>query len=171
MHRYFLRCTGCGPDHEDDGLRTACDAAHAPSLLRTVYAEKRFTPDCSARGILRYRQWLPVRNAPAASSLCATFQSEGLNAALKTPNLWLAFSGYWPQREAFLTTATFKELEAQAVVSRFPRDGTVLVAPSAGNTAVSLAAAGSAAAVAALIVVPESIVRSLRFVQPIEECG
>ena len=170
MDRYFLRCTGCGRDHEDDGLRTACDGTHAPSLLRTVYAEKRFNPDLNARGILRYRQWLPVRNPPAASGLCATFQSEALNAALQTPNLWLAFSGYWPQRGAHLTTATFKELEAQAVVSRFPRDGTVLVAPSAGNTAASLAAACSAAQLPALIVVPESVISSLRFAQPIDEC-
>jgi cysteate synthase len=170
MGQYFLRCTGCGRDHEDDGLRTACGGAHAPSLLRTVYAEKRFNPDQLGRGILRYRQWLPLRNAPATSGLSATFQSDALNALLETPNLWLAFSGYWPQRGAFLTTATFKELEAQAIVSRFPRDGTVLVAPSAGNTAASLAAACSAGRIPALIVVPDGALAGLRFAQPIEEC-
>lgn len=170
MGCYFLRCMGCGRDHEDDGLRTACERTHAPSLLRTVYAEKRFNPDTLGRGILRYRQWLPLRNPPVTSGLSATFQSDALNAVLQTPNLWLAFSGYWPERGAFLTTATFKELEAQAIVSRFPRDGTVLVAPSAGNTAASLAAACSAGRIPALIVVPDDALAALRFAQPLEEC-
>ena len=169
MGSYFLRCTGCGREHHDDGLRIRCENPHAPSLLRSVYPEKRFNPDQHAPGILRYRQWLPLRSLVASAPLPATFQSEALNKMLGTPNLWLAFNGFWPARGANLVTATFKELEALAVVSRFPRDGRVLVAPSAGNTAVSLAAACSAADIPALIVIPQDAIPSLRFAEPLRD--
>ncbi|MDQ6931359.1 MAG: cysteate synthase [Candidatus Eremiobacteraeota bacterium] len=160
---YVLRCTGCGSEHDDDGLRVQCGTAHAPSMLRTLYSERTFAPDPHATGILRYRNWLPIRNAVPAAPRTVTFQSDSLNRALQTPNLWIAFNGFWPARNAHFLTATFKELEAHAVVARFPRDGTVLVAPSAGNTAVALAAACSAARIPALIVVPDGAIPGLRF--------
>ena len=169
MGNYVLRCTACGRDHADDGLRVHCDASHGPSFLRTVYGSAPFKAHENERGILRYKQWLPLRNEVEGTGLTATFQSATLNRALDTPNLWIAFNGYWPQRGAHLTTATFKELEALAVVGRFPRDGTVLVTASAGNTAVSLASACSRAGIPALIVVPQRVIPALRFSEPLAD--
>ncbi|MDP9017902.1 MAG: cysteate synthase [Candidatus Eremiobacteraeota bacterium] len=169
MSKHVLRCTACARDHEDDGFRFTCASSHAPSLLRSVYEETSFLPQESS-GISRYAHWLPARNRIPSTARTATFQSDALNRALGTPNLWLAFNGFWPDRGAHLEHATFKELEAAAVVARFPRDGTVLVAASAGNTATSLAAACSLAQIPAVIVVPQRAIGALRFVNPPHKC-
>lgn len=166
---YVLRCTGCGNEHDDDGLRVQCGNRHAPSMLRTRYSERSFLPDQRASGILRYRDWLPIRTDVPPCARTATFQIDRLNRELQTPNLWIAFNGFWPARGAHFLTATFKELEAHAVVARFPRDGTVLVAPSAGNTAVALAFACSTADIPALIVIPDAAVPGLRFPAALNE--
>ncbi|HLI97326.1 MAG TPA: cysteate synthase [Candidatus Baltobacteraceae bacterium] len=167
---YRLRCLGCGAGYRDDGLRLHCEHEHAPALLRTEYALTRFTPDEGAKGIMRYRHWLPVRSQSSYDvPRSAIFQSATLNAHFRTPNLWLAFNGYWPARGALLPTGTFKDLESAAVLARFPRNRTLVVA-SAGNTAAALARACSMQQRRAIIVVPESAAAHLERRGPFDAC-
>lgn len=167
---YRLVCLGCEAEFPDDGVVLRCPGDHAPALLRTRYAARRFTPDESAAGIMRYRQWLPLRDHGSAEApRTAVFTSSALNAVLGTPNLWLAFNGYWPARGAMMPTGTFKDLETAAVLARFPRDR-VLVAASAGNTAASLARACSLQRRGAIIVVPESALQRLQQRGPFDPC-
>ena len=100
-----------------------------------------------------------------------TYQSQKLNAALDLPNLWIAFSGYWPERGARLETFTFKELEVFGVLSRMPTSRMrVLVVASAGNTAAAFARACSQNEIPCLIVVPMAGMRKLRFPRPLSQC-
>jgi cysteate synthase len=81
--------------------------------------------------------------------------------------LWIAFSGWWPQRGATLPTGSFKDLEAVSVLRRQnPADTRTLVISSAGNTALAFARACSENDIRALIVVPlrgwEEVMRGVR---------
>lgn len=155
MAGYSLFCVACGQTYADDGLRLRCDASHEPALLRTRYAQTRLTTDPQASGLARYAAWLPLRHAlrpmPAYS---VTFRSDGLARALGLRDLWIAFSGHWPERGAFAPTATFKDVEAAAITARFASEQRIMVTASAGNTAAALALACSDAHVPVRIVTP-----------------
>ncbi len=162
-------CPTCGLRTIDDGSITGCPAGHRPSLLRTEYDQRDFRIDHSTAGMLRYREWLPIREPIETNVGTVILQSAALNARLRTPNLRLAFNGFWPERGARLPSGTFKDLEAVGMLARFPRDGRTLVAASAGNTAVALASAASAYALPTTIVVPESALPRIAFARPLHE--
>ncbi|MCG6498019.1 cysteate synthase [Kitasatospora sp. A2-31] len=152
---YLLRCPVCRESYQDDGLRLDCGAAHRPGLLSTEYATA-FVPGPGS-GPFRYRCWLPTagRALPEGSG-GVTYRAERLGRALGLAELWVAFSGYWPERGAALATGSFKELEAQAVLARLPERPPVLVVASAGNTAAAFQRACSQQAVECVLVVPET---------------
>ncbi len=161
--QYRLLCPTCGLQLIDDGVVTHCSGAHRLSLLRTEYAERAFRIDSTTKGMLRYRAWLPLREEVETDFGTVILRSAALNAYLATPNLYLAINGFWPERGARLPSGTFKDIEAIAILGRFPRDGRTLVAASAGNTAVALASAASIYGVPTLIVVPESALPRIAF--------
>ena len=161
--RYRLLCPTCELQIIDDGTVTHCSVEHRRSLLRTEYDERRFRIDRTTQGMLRYRAWLPLREEVETDFGTVILKSEALNAHLKTPNLYLAVNGFWPERGARLPSGTFKDIEAIAILGRFPRDGRTLVAASAGNTAVALAGAASIYGVPTVIVVPESALPRILF--------
>jgi cysteate synthase len=140
-----------------------CPGLHPPSLFSTVYSSQRLVCDEKEEGIYRYRCWLPVSNQLAGAGRPLTYKSERLSSVLGLPNLWITFSGYWPERGATLETATFKELEAYGVLSRIRMCGSqVLVVASAGNTAAAFARVCSENDIRCLIVVPASGMRNMQ---------
>lgn len=168
---YHLGCAACGRHYDDDGLRLRCDGSHAPALLRSVYRAVSFVPDIHMHGLERHRAWLPIRHAlPTRAVAGATFRSPALENALNVRELWVAFSGYHPQRGAHAPTATFKDVEAAAVVARFARERAILVTASAGNTAAALALACSDAGIEARIVVPERAYGKLPLRERLDPC-
>jgi cysteate synthase len=154
MREYRLRCTGCGATFPDDGFRLDCRNDHAPALLRTEYDEQRFVVG-NEPSIQRYRSWLPAGRDIATASATAVYRSAKLARHLGLNELWIAFNGWWPERGAALRTATFKELEAFAVLGRLAADeARTLVVASAGNTAAAFADACTVNDVPLVIVVP-----------------
>jgi cysteate synthase len=154
MREYRLRCTGCGAGFEDDGIRLDCPHDHAPALLRTEYDERRFVVEAD-RSIRRFRRWLPQGREIATAADMAVYRSTALAGRLGIDELWIAFNGWWPERGATLRTATFKELEAYAVLGRMGPDETrTLVVASAGNTAAAFADACTVNDLPLVVVVP-----------------
>lgn len=154
MREYRLRCTGCGATFEDDGIRLDCPSDHAPALLRTEYDERRFVVEDDP-SIRRFRHWLPGGREIATAADTAVYRSTALAARLGLDELWIAFNGWWPERGAALRTATFKELEAYAVLARMaPDEGRTLVVASAGNTAAAFADACTVNDLPLVVVVP-----------------
>lgn len=168
---YHLRCLGCGATFEDDGRMLECPHAHPPALLVTAYTDPHFTIDGARDDLYRYRAWLPVTQLRESTGRSIAFQSQQLNQRLGLPNLWVIFSGYWPERAALLASGSFKELEAAAVLSRLPaqRDQ-VLVVASAGNTAAAFARACSRYQHPCLIIMPASGMARMAFEQPLDSC-
>jgi len=152
-------------------VQLQCPATHDPALLVAEYSKQRFEPDAAAEGIYRYRRWLPILHFLKGSSRTVTYRSERLSALTGLPNLWIAFNGYWPEKGANLETTTFKEFEAYGVLSRLSeaQEG-VLVIASAGNTAAAFARACSLNQRTCLIIVPESGLGKMQFVEPLDPC-
>jgi cysteate synthase len=99
-----------------------------------------------------------------------TFQSKELCRELGLPNLWVTFTGYYPERECFVPTGSFKELEALPTVVRLAENGGgVLVVASAGNTGRAFAHMAAEFGTPVIIVVPESSAKSLwTVIEPID---
>ncbi|MGO4748102.1 cysteate synthase [Streptomyces sp. 2MCAF27] len=165
---YAVFCPLCGQRSQDDGLALSCSRDHGPALLRADYSVKEFAPQPDAEGLFRYRDWLPVTRTFPTAARTTVFQSGQLSAQLGLPNLWIAFNGYWPERGAFLETATFKELEAYAVLGRLPDDPPVLVVASAGNTAAAFALVCSRYRRPCLLIVPRRGLAKMRFRTPLD---
>jgi cysteate synthase len=167
---YTIRCRGCDATYADDGEILMC-ANGCTALLVSDYDERSFQPDAGVDGTFRYHRWLPVRRRFAGTGTVAVFRADAWGAAYGLTDLWFAFSGFWPERGASLETATFKELEAYAVLGRLPDDeDRTLVVASAGNTAAAFARACSKYGRRCAIVVPGTALPRLRFVEPLAPC-
>jgi cysteate synthase len=81
----------------------------------------------------------------------------GLARELGLKNLYISFSGYWPQRDVRMKTCSFKDLEAPPTVQRLREkgDGSTLVVASAGNTARAFAEVCSLTGQPLILFVPE----------------
>lgn len=155
---YELRCLGCGALQADgeEGFLLSCAEAHAPSLLRSEYREKKFTPRDGETGLFRFADWLPVRRSFPGSAGPVVFRSERLGPRLGLDNLHIVFNGFWPERGAEIETCSFKELEALAVLARCSEaEERYLVVASAGNTGRAFLQIASRIGARLVVVVPE----------------
>jgi len=158
---YAIACYQCGLRGADDGVILRCPVCGDSSLLRTEYSTQEFTVSPEGTGIYRYRRWLPVDREIPGSSRPVVYRSTGLGNALGLRNLWVSFSGYWPERDCHMVSGTFKELEAYSVLGRVPLDAGVMVIASAGNTAASFAAACQGIDFPCVLVIPEHALPAL----------
>lgn len=167
---YVLACPVCEWRSPDDGLRLDCPQPHDPALLQVAYAAPGFPRPRGDDGVFRYRDWLPVRRALLDAGRPVVYHGAALGRRLGLPNLWIAFSGYWPERGCRMVTATFKELEAFTVLGRLPHDPPTLVVSSAGNTAAAFAVLASRYRIPCAIVVPATGMDRLAFQEPLDPC-
>jgi cysteate synthase len=144
------------------GFTLANPAANSPALLRVIYNEKHFTVNSKEPGLFRYRAWLPVHRSLAGAGGPVAYRSESLAQYLGMKNLYIVFSGYWPEKDAYLETCSFKELEALSVLSSIPEgEDRSLVVSSAGNTGRSFLQVASRYGLKVTVVVPERALPSL----------
>ena len=107
----------------------------------------------------RFAVLLPDSPAPVV------FHSDGFGSHAGLKQLWFAFSGYWPEKDAFMTTCTFKELEA--LCARIPAGiPDRLVVASAGNTARAFLQVCSEHDIPLVVVVPEVALPLLWLTRP-----
>jgi cysteate synthase len=156
---YTLRCVLCG-DEVPEHYTTACPRGHA-SLLRADYAEKQLVLRKSP-GIFRFGGWLPTRGTLPTEAGPVCYRSKAFARELGLPNLFISFSGYWPERGGAVATCSFKELEALPTIVR-ARENTdrTLVIASAGNTARAFLQVSALTGMPVVVVVPEKAVPRL----------
>ena len=139
---YALRCLSTGASFSDDvdpasgNLPLLNPDAPTPAFLRAEYTSRRLELLREEFGLYRYASWLPVRRSLPGSSSPVTYKSSALAEALGLQELYITFSGYWPEKGCRMISGTFKECEAYSVAGRLGGDfRSRLVIASAGNTA------------------------------------
>lgn len=150
MSHFSIRCRNCRAELKE--VYCAFCEHCRDALLITEYKEGFRIG--SASGIWRFN-WLPVHNYGFEQFGPLVYKSEELAEYLGLGNLYIAFNGYWPEREANLMTCTFKEFEAAVALQNAMDNGIKgLVVASAGNTARAFAHLSSIADFPVIIVVP-----------------
>lgn len=166
---YILESLGTGKKFEDAGWTLDAPAEEKACLIRASYQKKQLDVKDNSLGIYKFSDWLPIHKTLEGSSAPATYKSEGLSKYLGLENLYITFSGYWPEKGANFRTCSFKETEAYSVGGRLKDTGEVLVVASAGNTARAFARVCSDNNIPLLLCVPEDNINALWFDEPIKE--
>lgn len=165
---YLLQSVKTGQQFSDKGWTLDAPDENSPTLIRTVYEEVQINVEHESMGIFRFADWLPVQRFLKGSSAPITYKSAGLANHLGLENLYITFSGYWPEKAANMRTCSFKETEAFAVGGRLSPDHKgVLVVASAGNTARAFARVCSDNNIPLLLCVPEDNLDALWFDEPV----
>ncbi len=156
MGKYTIKCLNCGYETSVDVNQIYCNKCHEKAFLKTFY-QRELEIDVCSMNLYRYKCWLPIEKMlPRLSSISGCYKGNNLGKRLGLNNLWILFSGYWPERGAFLDSLTFKEFEAIGVLSRVKeRTDKVLIVSSAGNVGRSTIDICLKYDLPAIVVVPE----------------
>ena len=171
--KYQLQTVATGRVFEDQGWTLDDKECSTPSMVRPVYEKKQLEVKSEAcLGLYRYADWLPIKTMLKHPSEPITYKSEGMAKHLGLSNLYITFNGWWPERNARMTTCSFKEMEAYSVCARLGDDlkDKVLVVASAGNTARAFAKVCSENNIKLLLCVPQDNIKALWFDKPLNPC-
>jgi cysteate synthase len=168
---YSVRSLVTGKDFKDSGWILDAPGGEKPSLLQTVYARNQLHVKEDSYGLYRFADWMPLKRMLKGSSAPVTYKSGGLASRLGLENLYITFSGWWPEKGAGMKTCSFKETEAYSVCARMESsDSKVLVVASAGNTARAFARVCSDNDIHLLLCIPEDNLDALWFDDAIKSC-
>ena len=168
--RYKLQSVKTGKTFSDTGWLLEAPGEEMPTLIRAIYENKQLNVRDESYGLFKFADWLPVNKMLKGSYAPVTFKSEGLAKELGLTDLYITFSGYWPEKGIEMPTCSFKETEAYSVCGRLNADNRqVLVVASAGNTARAFARVCSDNNVPLLLTVPEDNLNALWFDRPIKD--
>lgn len=171
--KYQLHTVATGRIFSDEGWTLDDKQCDKPSMVRPVYEKKQLiVREGKDLGLYRYADWLPIKTMLQNPSEPITYKSEGLAKRLGLNNLYITFNGWWPERNARMTTCSFKEMEAYSVCARLGDDlkDKVLVVASAGNTARAFAKVCSENNIKLLLCVPQDNIKALWFDKPLNPC-
>ena len=152
MSHFEIKCGKCGNILKN----TYCALCEhcTDSLLVTNYKETRFM-EKDMDSIWRFN-WLPVHDSRFLQPGPVVYRSEGLSNILGLEDLYIAFSGYWPEIGAEISSCTFKEFEAAIVLQNAYENGiSGMVVASAGNTARAFAHLSTVTGFPVIIIVPK----------------
>lgn len=166
---FILESMQTGKRFADAGWTLDAPGEDKPCLIRAIYDKKQINVKDNALGIYKFSDWLPIHKTLDGSSAPATYKSEGLAKYLGLNNLYITFSGYWPEKGAKFRTCSFKETEAYAVGGRLEDNNQILVVASAGNTARAFARVCSDNNIPLLLCVPEDNINALWFDEAIKD--
>lgn len=168
---YKLENCANGRQFEDSGWTLADPEHHEPALVRSVYEKEQIEFNDNSYGIYRFADWMPVSRMLEGSAAPVTYKSEALAKELGLSNLYITFSGWWPQKGAAMPTCSFKETEAYSVCARLPEGNRRrLVVASAGNTARAFAHVCSKNNIPVVIAIPQDNLDALWFNEPLNPC-
>ena len=169
--KYKLMNCATGRIFEDAGWTLSDPECETPAMVRAVYENRKFEIRDDLDGFYRFAQWLPIKRTLKHSHAPVTYKSKGLGHYLGLENLYITFSGYFPEIGACMETCSFKETEAYSVCARLPeKHDRILVVASAGNTARAFAKVCSDNNIPLLLSVPEDNMGALWFHRPLNDC-
>lgn len=156
---------------EDQGWTLEAPIEDQPTLIRAIYDKKQIELKDDSFGLYKFADWLPIHRMLKGSNAPVTYKSEGLAKELGLSNLYITFSGYWPEKGITMPTCSFKETESYSVGARLAKDEKrILVVASAGNTARAFARVCSDNDIPLLLCLPEDNLNAMWFDEPIKDC-
>jgi len=162
MSHFVIKCRECGKELKD-AYCAFCEHCK-DALLVTQYKSEEFE-NHSYKGIWRFN-WLPVHGGGFEQPGPIVYKSEGIASRLKLENLYIAFNGYWPEKDALLETCTFKEFEAAVVLQNARENGVEgLVVASAGNTARAFCHLSHVSGFPVVIIVPRMCLKDMWYLE------
>jgi len=168
--KYKLQSLATGKLFDDSGWLLEAPGDEGPGLIRADYECRKLAVKDDRYGIYKFSDWLPIQRLLTGSSAPVTIKSNGLAKELGLNNLYITFSGYWPEKGALMQTCSFKETEAYSVCARMsPEQEKILVVASAGNTARSFAKVCSDNNIPLLLSIPEDNLDALWFDEPLND--
>lgn len=171
--KYQLQTIATGRVFDDQGWTLDDKQCDKPSMVRPLYEKKQLNvKEGPNLGLYRYADWLPIKTTLQNPTEPITYKSDGLAKRLGLSNLYITFNGWWPERNARMTTCSFKEMEAYSVCARLGDElkNKVLVVASAGNTARAFAKVCSDNGIKLLLCVPQDNINALWFDKPLNDC-
>ncbi len=169
--KYKLQSIASGNLFEDKGWTLDAPNETEPSLIRAIYEKKQIDVKDNSFGLYKFADWLPIHKMLKGSQAPVTYKSEGLSKHLGLENLYITFSGYWPEKGIEMPTCSFKETESYSVAARMGVDEKrILVVASAGNTARAFARVCSDNDIPLLLCLPEDNLSAMWFDKPIKDC-
>ena len=167
MGDYYLKCYEGKEVYRSKALFKC--RKHANSLIKTVYKKKKLEIK-KIKGIFKFLSWLPCNRILDYHGEAVVYKSKGLAKELGLKNLYIAFSGFWKERNAEIKTCSFKELEAVILAEHAKELGeNFLVIPSAGNTARAFSIASKLAGIKTVVLVPEKNLSEVLIPEEMEE--
>ena len=168
---YTLQSCASKREFADSGWMLADKEDCSPAFVRAIYQNKQINFKDNSYGIYKFADWLPIHKMLEGSCAPVTYKSEGLANKLGLSNLYITFSGWWPEKGATMQTCSFKETEAYSVCARLPKDNDkILVVASAGNTARAFAKVCSENNIPIVIAIPYDNLNALWFKEPLNDC-
>ena len=168
--KFILQSIATGNTFDDKGWTLDAPNEAKPTLIRAIYDKKQIEVGDISEGLYRFEDWLPINRRLNGSYAPITYKSEGLAKKLGLSDLYITFSGYWPEKGIKMSTCSFKETESYSVGARLnPEEKKVLVVASAGNTARAFAKVCSDNNIPLLLCVPEDNLDALWFDEPIKD--
>ena len=116
--KYQLQSLYSGNIFEDSGWILDAPGEEIPGLIRAIYDKKQIEVKDDSYGIYKFADWLPINKLLKDSVSPFTYKSHGLAKELGLSNLYITFSGYWPEKGVMMKTCSFKETEAYIVCAR-----------------------------------------------------
>lgn len=168
---YTLQSCASKREFADSGWMLADKEDSSPAFVRAIYQNKQINFKNNSYGIYKFADWLPIHKMLEGSCAPVTYKSEGLAKKLGLNNLYITFSGWWPEKGATMQTCSFKETEAYSVCARLPKENEkILVVASAGNTARAFAKVCSENNIPIVIAIPYDNLNALWFKEPLNDC-
>lgn len=168
---YQLKSCASKREFADAGWTLADSQDSTPAFVRAIYEKKQIEFKDNSYGIYKFADWLPIHKMLKGSCAPVTYKSQGLAEELGLSNLYITFSGWWPEKGATMQTCSFKETEAYSVCARLPKDNEkILVVASAGNTARAFAKVCSENNIPIVIAIPYDNLNALWFKEPLNDC-
>lgn len=168
---YSLQSVRTGEIYNDTGWMLEASNETVPTLIRAIYKNKKLDLLPDSYGIYKFANWLPIVRMLEGSYSPITYKSQYLAKKLGLNNLYITFSGYWPEKGIKMRTCSFKETEAYSVCGRMDDSmNKILVVASAGNTARAFAQVCSDNNIPLLLSVPEDNLDALWFDAPLNDC-
>lgn len=169
---YHLENCATGRQFQDEtGWMLADPQQKDPALVRAVYEKTQIEFKDNSYGIYKFADWMPIQRMLEGSCAPVTYKSVALAKELGLENLYITFSGWWPEKGAQMPTCSFKETEAYSVCARLPKDNNrIMVVASAGNTARAFAQVCSKNNIPVVIAIPYDNLNALWFQEPLNDC-